>query len=553
MPSKIYPSQLIAPQNILDFDDLSWEAYTVFGSLQNDGPASPYAVSAVLESLGYHDRYAQEHGYPNLFALSERIVTLQAIYAHSHDSATAPPSERLTIFRNILRGILYPLPWVINFALLFLIGLGLWGESTNSVPMATGTALGIYSGIIFSSFWAQMAARRIPFFMSQHAQHSKRQSINELLLWGTASSIGLFSLLGFLLRILGWFDVDTIALLVRFGLILAILQVVTSPLYSLRQLIRITVAYLGGFVTLVGAALLGTHGHPDRLDIRQLVNMQIVSLVVTTVIMLFQSLWVTRTQSKGYQAMPMVQPRRRTVMRELLPYGLYGWFYFGLLFVDRFIVGTVFLQRTYPAGPLAAPTLVGYWPYVYPVTYEFIINWGLLVFVPILPAVFVAGEWVSTHMIPIMGDTHCKTSTAANVLFYRPFLILMAFSLLSVVIVGFIAQRLAAQIPATAMDFPLYTEPMWLAVIAYGVLAVTLFLITFHFVFGRVGIVTWVTGLALIVDIGTGIGGSLMTGRPFAPLWGLAAGTGVLFVTLLISGLHMVHDFPAYYAARDLL
>jgi hypothetical protein len=291
-------------------------------------------VAALLESLGYNDRSAKALGYASIFPYAEDLFSgLQ--YHTPSETALAPRDKRRPGLSELRHGLskfslslAYAVPWIALLALEYL------RPDALSVPPELGGALSLalIASLVAMGGFIQMISRSAGFYYSLKEPGLARRTCMKLLNVGLTASL----LLGVLGMVIGaYFHVFS----GRYLLFAAINFVALSMLWMCCAILSIQ--GLGWCVPLVflTSALIcvfmkSVAGTGNTL-LLTLWPLTAVLSVLTPVVAGFR-----RAEEGFTEARKIVHPRFGVLSISLLPFFLYGLFYFSFLFADRLTAGS---------------------------------------------------------------------------------------------------------------------------------------------------------------------------------------------------------------------
>ncbi len=291
-------------------------------------------VAALLESLGYNDQSVKEAGYPNIFAFAEYLFDR---FQQEPEQGNTPPdthkrSKMMAEFTYALRkfslSLAYAIPWM---ALLILEYLR---PNALNVPPELGGALSLalIASLITTGGFIQMISRSGSFYYGLKEPFLARHACIKLLNVGLTSSL-LLGLVGMILGayfhlfagqylLLGAINFVALSLVWMFCALLSVQGI--SWCILLVFLVSAVICGLARIVAGAGNALLLT-----------LWPIATVLCALASVMAGFR-----RAENKSSNARNSARPRFGVVSISLVPFFLYGTFYFSFLFADRLTAGS---------------------------------------------------------------------------------------------------------------------------------------------------------------------------------------------------------------------
>lgn len=291
-------------------------------------------VAALLESLGYNDRSAKELGYPSIFPFAEDLF---ARLQQDPEPDDAPPDsrERPSVFaelsyavRKFSLGLAYAIPWMALLTLEYL------RPNALEVPPELGGALSLalIASLITTGGFIQMISRSGGFYYGLKEPALARRTCMKLLNVGLTSTL----LLGLLEMILGaYFHLFAVCYL----LLATINFVALSLLWMFCAVLSAQgIGWCILVVFLVSATICGLAKTLTGAGNTLLLTLWPVTAVLCALI----SVWAGfhHAEKKSSDARNSARPRFGIVSISLVPFFLYGTFYFSFLFADRLAAGS---------------------------------------------------------------------------------------------------------------------------------------------------------------------------------------------------------------------
>lgn len=134
-------------------------------------PRSAFAVTVLLEMLGYTDADAAQAGYVDIFALA-RDVFDHIEFLRSRDASDAasyrhrvPPAQ---LPSPLLSVVTQQLVWLIMVLLMVVWGRSLWSADHLPAPVAQAITIGILGSLVLSGGFQYAITQRLNFHTAQH-------------------------------------------------------------------------------------------------------------------------------------------------------------------------------------------------------------------------------------------------------------------------------------------------------------------------------------------------------------------------------------------------
>ncbi len=327
-------------------------------------------TAIVLESLGYSSEVVAELWYDSLFELAHDVNELVEKYISDGPApATDEPHWFMRACKDYAVGALYSGPFIVAILGMAAFGAALWSSISTPEHLATAIALGVYAALVVSGIFSQVIGRRVVSYVLQDNYRLTTWFLDRTL----ALAVGVFALLG----LLGWlalrpfYGEQDAGLAASFFFGAGLFQVALAPLYALRRLLWIlwisvaTTALTGATFVLSFHRRIVLPTEPATLA---------AELAVAGLLTIVGTLWWLRRRI-GRTHGRILPPSRRAVVRDSLPYAIFGAGYFLMIIVDHVAAG-----------------LHNGLPYAYRATYELGTDLALLAIVPVVGVINVVLE-----------------------------------------------------------------------------------------------------------------------------------------------------------------
>lgn len=294
----------------------------------------PREVAALLESLGYNDRSARGLGYANIFALAEYLFDRlqqdpEPVNGHAKQQKRSGFVAEFTYaLRKFSLSLAYAIPWMALLALEYLKP-----NALNVAPELGGAlSLALIGSLIATGGFIQMISRSGGFYYGLKEPVLARHMCMKLLNLGMTSSL-LLGLLGMLVG--AYFHVFAGSYL----LLAAINFVALSVLWMFCAVLSVQgIGWSVLLVFLLSAMICAFVRMATGASNTLLLTLWPVTAVLCAlgaVLMGFHF-----ADKKAGDTGNSARPRFGVLSISLLPFFLYGTFYFSFLFADRLAAGT---------------------------------------------------------------------------------------------------------------------------------------------------------------------------------------------------------------------
>ncbi len=291
-------------------------------------------VAALLESLGYNDKSARELGYPSIFPFAEELF---ARLQQDPEPDDAPPDTRKRLsalaelsyaVRRFSLGLAYAIPWMALLTLEYL------RPNALNVPPELGGALSLalIASLITTGGFIQMISRSGSFYYGLKEPALARRTCLKLLNVGLTSTL----LLGLLGMILGAY----FHLFAPYYLLLAAINFVALSLLWMFCAV-LSVQGIGWCILLVfllSATICGLAKALTGAGNTLLLTLWPITAVLCALISVWAGFY--RAEKNFSDTRNSARPRFGVLSISLVPFFLYGTFYFSFLFADRLAAGS---------------------------------------------------------------------------------------------------------------------------------------------------------------------------------------------------------------------
>lgn len=295
-------------------------------------PEDRYEIAAILESMGWNDRRAQEtFGAESVFELADELwerSQAKVLYTpFSKAERMSPAKIAMALIRNFLRGLIFAIPMAISVVAMLTLKFSLWSYENLRVDYATGIAIGTILSFVTVGGFTQAIARRGFFYIIQGYYNMARRVTFYLIALGFALCLVLCVLLFLFNTIINMFPLNIIGIIILYYFFLNSIWLSVTVMYILRKELAFTgVIIIGIFIVFILFRIAG-------LDI---ILSQLIALIFVTILSLLLVVYFFRAaERKAERGIEPKLPKMSVMMYSTLPYFVYGVLYFGFLFIDR--------------------------------------------------------------------------------------------------------------------------------------------------------------------------------------------------------------------------
>ncbi len=299
-------------------------------------PLDFWEVAALLEVYGIRDIDAkEEYGFDDVFALAKELFKYKEIKTYPSIALVQQklPPLKQRIIRNYLRGLAFAIPIFIQIIATIIFGFALWSNIMIDEATATIIAFGTFLAMIVTGGPAQIIGRKGLYYLKMHEYVLAAKSIKVLYL-ASLAKIVLLTLFFFLFNSLfKVFEHNFFPPFILSFFLLSVLFLSISVYYVFEEYGKIALFFLLGVVIVVPIHYIVGIGFPWA----QFLALALLDLII--IYFGFRKLYHLRktTPSEGE-----LLPRTSMLVYTLLPFFLYGTFYFLFLVLDKLIEWNVY-------------------------------------------------------------------------------------------------------------------------------------------------------------------------------------------------------------------
>lgn len=483
----------------------------------NSSPQNELDVVAVLESLGWTDRQAQEQmGFSDLFELAhEMYPNIRSAVRQEAGGLVPQRSAGQMAWRfvlHVLRGMLFMLPILVSVMAMIVLHISYASFQYFNVSQATALALASFLSAVVTGGFIQSMAHSVYLFLGYGEPYMAKSVSRLWMRWGMYATVAVVAVLLVVDVPIRYMPLPLVAFMALYTFFLAAMWLAFAQLYVLHR------EYLLVGITLIAALCAYTiwrAGLPVEVA-------NVVSIALGTAIAwMVASSDFNRRGREGKHRVRVVRPRNSQLAYIAGPYFLYGVMYFLYLYIDRLV---------------AWSTQFAIMPYYiwFRGQYELGMDWSIIMLV--LPVGLAEGLiYQLMQEIQFTSQRSSASSTDQMVKVFRdhyarslvPMVIISAMGVLG----GQLLVRWAAGVhflagatPSSAIEHYVFT----LSSVGYVLLGIALYNILLMFSLGvpqpALRTMVW----ALAVDFGAGMVLTRVFGQYQLGVWGLVFGSAFL-------------------------
>lgn len=297
-------------------------------------PENEYEIAAYLESEGWNDgRVAEVFGVENVFELAlELWVAIEARVLATPLESLEKKSFIYYLINSVssfLRGLIFALPMAISVLSMLTLRFSLWSYQNLTTELATSIAIGTILSFLVVGGFTQSIARRGFLYLSMGYYNMGRRITFVFLKIGFVLCllISLFMVLAN--AVFEIFPMQMIWYVTTFFLFLSGIWLSVTIMYILKKEVVFT-----GLIAF-GIALVYLLFRVLGLDI---ILAQLISLFVVSVLSILLVIHFFKTmEARMEKGINPLLPRTSITLYSVMPYFLYGFLYFSMLYADRVI------------------------------------------------------------------------------------------------------------------------------------------------------------------------------------------------------------------------
>ena len=515
-------------------EDLS----TLYDAITKDRgkPLDFWEVAALLEVYGIRDIDAQnDYGFENVFAMAKymmRYVETKQYPVKSLVNFEELPAFWIRVFKNYLRGLAFAMPMFVQIFFTLSIGYAIWSGIEMDQMKATVIAVGTFLALIVTGASAQAIGRKGLFYLKQ-GEVILASNITKVLL--NVGYVFVFIVGIILIAFNLFFEVFPtyyFFVMIAFYFLLSLLFLNISIYYMFEEYTNILYFFLVGIVLVYIA-----HGiFKVRLPEAQFIALVFLDILIT--ILGYKK--IKDLKKRDISSEGEALPRASILFYSLIPFYLYGFFYFIFLVTDRMVA--------WSANVEAKPYFI--W---FNVPYELGLDWALIALVFLMGLTEISiHEFMYRINDLVVKYRYRKYKVFNNEIyhFFKKFNIV--YLGLSVIIILLTYYSIYFVYTYTDYEFTKnffdsYTPFVyWVAAISYAFMVNGLMNVLFIFSFSRQNFSLKAISIAMAVNIIVGVILSRMFGLEYA-VYGLLAGSIVFWVYSFSYSVKMFKKLEFYY------
>ena len=499
-------------------------------------PLDFWEISALLEIYGIRDIDAQnEYGFKDIFEMAQYLEKYknEANYK-SHPMAVfeKPPKFGIRIFRNYFKGLAFAMPMLVQIFFTLVVGYAIWSGMEMDREKATVIAMGTFLALLVSGGAAQAIGRKGLFYLKQK-QYILASMVTKSLI---KIALVIMVVVGVVMILFNMFfqilPSYYFYILIMFYFLLTILFLNISVFqmfeeyYTIMWIFIIGIIFVYFFHTLKGIEL------PEA---------QFFALVLLNILLTIYTFYRFYKLERISIGEGETVPRWSIMFFTLIPFYLYGFFYFGFLIMDRLIAWSTNID--------GKPYFI--W---FDIPYEIGVDWALIALILLMGmaevSIYEFIYRINENITKFAYYDYKKFNETLKKGFYYKFNIFyLFFSIFIVLIVYWIMKELYYNYHIEFLKnfFESYTPYIyWYASIGYVFLVHALINILFIFSFSRQVFAVKAITMAVMINLILGIILSRSIDLEYAVI-GLLIGSIVFWWFSFKYALRMFNRLEFYY------
>ncbi len=295
-------------------------------------PLDSWEVAALLEVYGIRDVDAkQEYGYENVFELAKELFKYKNIKSYPQKRLVAQeeiPPFKERVVRHYFKGLAFALPMLVQIAATIIFGFALWSNINIDVNEATIIAFGTFLAMIITGGPAQILGRKGLYYMkmNEFILAAKTMRLLYQLSVGTVLVLSLFFYIFNL--IFGVFDDYLFYVFISTFVLLSVLFLNAAIYYVFEEYEKVLYFFIFGFLLVIPSHYLLGLPFPDA---------QFLALLILDTVMAWSAFRKLKKLKEQMDSEGEILPRASMFVYTLMPFFLYGLFYFIFLVLDKLI------------------------------------------------------------------------------------------------------------------------------------------------------------------------------------------------------------------------
>lgn len=499
-------------------------------------PLDFWEIAALLEIYGIRDIDAQnEYGFDNVFSMAKYMIrykNMKQYPAKSLVNFEELPPFWIRVLKNYVRGLAFAMPMFVQIFFTLSVGYAIWSGIEMDQMKATVIAVGTFLALIVTGASAQAIGRKGLFYLKQ-GEVILASKITKLLLnmgYVFVVVIGIILIaFNFFFEV---FPAYYFFVMIAFYFLLSLLFLNVSIYYMFEEYNNILYFFLVGILFVYI-----THGiFKIRLPEAQFIALVFLDIFIS----LFAYKKIKDLKKRDADSEGDILPRASILFYSLIPFYLYGFFYFLFLVTDRMVAWSADVE--------AKPYFI--W---FNVPYELGLDWALVALVLLMGLTEISIHEFMYRINDKVLQYDYKNYENFNseiYLFFKRFnIIYLILSIIIILLTYYSVYVVHTDYEFMKDFFDSYTPFVyWVGAISYAFMVNGLMNVLFIFSFSRQNYSLKAISMAMVVNLIVGVILSRMFGLEYA-VYGLLAGSIVFWVYSFLSAVRMFKKLEFYYYA----
>jgi len=499
-------------------------------------PLDFWEISALLEIYGIRDIDAKnEYGFENVFEMGKYLEKFKNIKTYPNKPLATfeeVPNFYRRVIKNYIKGLAFAMPMLVQIFFTLVVGYAIWSGMDMGKTKATVIALGTFLALLITGGSAQAIGRKGLFYIKQNqfilASNVTKELLKMALIITFLTGI-FFIVINTFFEILPTYY---FFVLISFYFLLSILFLNVSVFQMFEEYNTILIFFLIGIIFVYFFHSVYKIGLPEA---------QFLALVILNIIISFytyKKLEQLKLKLNGGEGEEV--PRSSIMFYTLIPFYLYGFFYFSFLIADKIIAWSVNIK--------AKPYFI--W---FDVPYELGVDWALIALIILMGmaevSIYEFMYRINENVTKFKYSEYKKFNNKIKT-FYNQFnLVYIVFSFITIISVYYIIYGLNQLEHIQYLeDFIKGYTPFvyWIAALSYALLVHSLINVLFIFSFSRQTFALKSIFLATLVNIIFGLILSRGIALEYSVI-GLLVGAIVFWYYSFRYTMHMFNNLEFYY------
>ena len=322
---------------------------------RNGKPVNPRVVSATIESLGIRDidvvddygfesiphlaiyiyeQLTQESELKNKYQKAAEAKNLKKISLNAYTSV-----RRKMLIKEYSTGIFHLFPVFLQVISIIIFGISLWTYVGFNNLQSTAVVLGVIIGLVTTGGFVQVIGKQVSFYWYNEDYLMTKRTTQKILWTGVKTLIITFLIISGLNFFIHLYPYQFVLIVFIYSLLIGVLLLVLSPLYTVKQRWVISVSILAGTGTTLALYFF------SRISIY---FVHWVGILVAIGIAVFYLNYFFKRTVKVKKGLYHATPKMMLSVYRSFNYFFYGILIYTFIFTDRILAWSSTLNRNLP-------------------------------------------------------------------------------------------------------------------------------------------------------------------------------------------------------------